>query len=77
MVQKMNRGMKISLFIMLKKNHTTFLSFRANEELRLSCDFILEKKVSQLQTFDPHGKETGNSKVTSLKTLRVALFLSH
>lgn len=54
-----------------------FLSFRANEELRLSCDFILEKKVSQLQTFDPHGKETGNSKVTSLKTLRVALFLSH
>lgn len=54
-----------------------FLSFRANEELRLSCDFILEKKVSQLQAFDPHGKETGNSKVTSLKTLRVVLFLSH
>lgn len=51
-----------------------FLSFRATEELRLSCDFILEKKVSQLQTFDPHGKETGNSKVTSLKTLGLPCF---
>lgn len=64
---------------MLKKNqpHNILKSFTANKELRLSCDFILESRVCGLQTFDPRGKETGNSKVAFLKTVRVALFLSH